>query len=660
MINTKLLINGYKQAWIDYAYKVRRVNKELSESSSKLFAIKKLKIIPMFSISVQSKERQLNFLLKSVKINNQGKGNFFYSIDEETVPLCFYKLIDNMPIDYSLVVNYSLDELKKNNSKTNNKILLENQRTIIIIKQYIDKICKTISNDITRKYILGIKSKKADTMEEALQRILFWNQILWQTKHCLVGLGRLDKVLERFNFPKNGEKIIEKFLLTLHQFYNYKSSSLLGDTGQIILLGGIEEDGTYFCNDYTHAFIKSLSKLKLSDPKILLRASNIMPSILLQEAAECIATGIGSPLISNDDIIIPNLIDFGYKQSDAYNYGVSACWEPLAIGKSLEQNNIATIHFGEVINKTITDKNFLVCKTQKELITLFYIKLKAEVERVIKLLNSYRWEYDPVQTLFTDGCIESGKDISSGGAIYNNYGVLSDGMSAAVNSIININKFCFESYKYSLSDIQMAIINNYTNSKELKVRLSLCEAGFGTDDENAILLTNSIIEKTKDFLIKYRNIYGGRVKFGLSSPSYVGYGSKVGATADGRTAGAPFSTHISRDNVSSPTELISFASKLKSNGISSNANVVDIMIQSNLLINNIERFTRLLLGAIKQGVFQMQFNVVSYKQLLEAKKNPGKFPSLIVRVWGFSAYFNDLPEDYQNALINRARKMEGV
>ena len=56
----------------------------------------------------------------------------------------------------------------------------------------------------------------------------------------------------------------------------------------------------------------------------------------------------------------------------------------------------------------------------------------------------------------------------------------------------------------------------------------------------------------------------------------------------------------------------------------------------------------------------MQMNVVDSKTLIEAKENPEKFPNLIVRVWGFSAYFNDLPEEYKNLLIERATKSENV
>ena len=56
----------------------------------------------------------------------------------------------------------------------------------------------------------------------------------------------------------------------------------------------------------------------------------------------------------------------------------------------------------------------------------------------------------------------------------------------------------------------------------------------------------------------------------------------------------------------------------------------------------------------------MQMNVVSSNTLIAARDNPEDFPNLIVRVWGFSAYFNDLPDDYKQVLINRALKSEEI
>ena len=122
----------------------------------------------------------------------------------------------------------------------------------------------------------------------------------------------------------------------------------------------------------------------------------------------------------------------------------------------------------------------------------------------------------------------------------------------------------------------------------------------------------------------------------------------------------PLGVHISANDSVAYSELVSFASQLNYTGYGSNGNVVDYFISPSFIQNNLEKFTHFIMLSIKKGFFQMQMNVVSSNTLIEAKKNPEQFPNLIVRVWGFSAYFKDLPVEYQDVLIKRAKLSEGI
>ena len=152
---------------------------------------------------------------------------------------------------------------------------------------------------------------------------------------------------------------------------------------------------------------------------------------------------------------------------------------------------------------------------------------------------------------------------------------------------------------------------------------------------------------------------GGKFKIGLSAPSYVTASKDCKASLDGRKNDEPFLVHISSDNANAYTELISFSSKIDYGDNRFNGNVVDFVVSPNFIDDNYEKFVDFLMLSIRQGFFEMQMNVVSSKMLLEAKKNPERFPNLIVRVWGFSAYFKDLPEEYKNVIIERTLKSEG-
>ena len=568
-------------------------------------------------------------ILKKASIKNQGVGDFFYSLDHSIVVKPKNTIIHNMPVDYDYVTNLELGDSVIENS----------------IRDYVKRI-----NDPR------VTLEKPHDLKSALQSILLWNALLWQTGHNLVGLGRLDKVLAKYPLPENAEDLLCDFLKTLHCEYTFKSGVLKGDTGQIILLGGLDENSEYFCNEYTKLFIKCVEKIHLPDPKLLLRCSKNMPKELMELSMECNATGIGSPLFSNDDIVIPKLIDFGYEANDAYNYGVSACWEPLSIGNSLEQNNLANVEYGSCMHQVLVDEMLSECSTFDDVLNVFYKKLENNSIQIKIGLDKIAWEDDPLLSLM----MGLNTDIAEGGAKYNDYGILSVGMSAAVNSLLNIKKFVFEEHKYTLKDVQKIILDNYQNSVDDFALFSENENGYGTESDEAISLTNKIIAKTETFFKDYRNKFGGKVKFGLSSPGYLMTGQNCGATLDGRKAGEAFQTHISRDKGEPLTEIMNFESKLKFTGTSANANVLDVMVPSSLLKDNVDKFATYMMAGIKAGIFQLQMNVLSYAQLVDAKAHPEKYPNLIVRVWGFSAYFNDLPEEYKDHLINRAKQMEHI
>lgn len=569
------------------------------------------------------------YILKKASIKNQGVGDFFYSLDHSIVVKPKNTIIHNMPVDYDYVTNLELGDSVIENS----------------IKAYVKRI-----NDPR------VTLEKPHDLKSALQSILLWNSLLWQTGQNLVGLGRLDKVLAKYPLPENAEDLLCDFLKTLHCEYTFKSGVLKGDTGQIILLGGLEENGEYFSNEYTKLFIKCIEKIHLPDPKLLLRCSKNMPKELMELSMECNATGIGSPLFSNDDIVIPKLIDFGYEEKDAYNYGVSACWEPLSIGNSLEQNNLANVEYGSCMHQVLVDEKLSECSNFDDVLNLFYQKLEDNSIQIKTGLDKIVWEDYPLLSLM----MGLKTDIAEGGAKYNDYGILSVGMSAAVNSLLNIKKFVFEEHKYTLKDVQKIVLDNYQDSDDDFSLFSENENGYGTESDEAISLTNKIIAKTETFFKDYRNKFGGKVKFGLSSPGYLMIGQNCGATLDGRKAGEAFQTHISRDKGEPLTEIMNFESKLKFTGTSANANVLDVMVPSSLLKDNVDKFATYMMSGIKSGIFQLQMNVLSYAQLVDAKAHPEKYPNLIVRVWGFSAYFNDLPEEYKDHLINRAKQMEHI
>ena len=598
---------------------------------------------------------------------------FFYSID------CFkflcpkFNVYGNTSTDYNMIVNSYITDGKFDIGNRND---IFNKNMLSMINGLQDYIAHCEEDkELMGQYkeqinaIKSIFNRPAMSFFEALQRILFINQMLWQTNHTLNGLGRMDRIL--FDLYNNDIKkgilsrddakdLLKHFFSVLHNYYWFKSGVLLGDTGQIIILGGREPDGSYYCNDLTYLFIEVSKELKLPDPKVLLRCSVNMPEDLLQLAIECISTGIGAPLLSNDDVVIPSMISCGFDEKDAYNYCTAACWEPLVPGISCDANNCASLNFAEPLVKVFDMEEFEKASSTEEVVALYVSRLKEYIRDKLTPLTKLEFEEDPLLSLLSRSSFERHKDITRGGAKYNNLGLTSVGLGAVVNSILNINKLVFYEKKYSIIELNSSRKNDFAGNERLISELKGLSPAYGSDDKDVVTLSKYILSVTSAEFSKYTTKYGGRFKFGLSSPNYIDGAKTIQATLDGRKTGEPFSVHISSSKSIPTTELLSFAMKLDYNDNRLNGNVIDFITTPGFLKNNLKKFSTLLRAGFVGGIFQIQMNVVDSKTLIAAKADPKLFPDLVVRVWGFSAYFNDLPDEYKDVLISRAIESEKV
>ena len=638
-----------------------------------------------------NKGTQIKNLFRKVDIHIP-KSGFIFFLDEFKHLSEDGHIIDNISIDYSRVLKSSVYEYNefyfhpkagRGFARDLSSDFIKNQLDALdgielLIYRIIKKLRNSNHKDRAKfaRYFENMIDKPAEHFEEALQRILFYNQLLWQTGHGLNGLGRLDKILEDYYFDdlNNGfisqeeaYDLIKSFLRTLHTYYWYKSAALMGDTGQVIILGGKYDDEYgeyYFYNDLTYMFIRAIKDLQLPDPKVLLRVSSETPRDLIELSLETINTGIGSPLFSNDEVVIDKMIEFGYDKEDANNYVVSACWEPSAVGKGFEQNNINFISYLKPLNEFFDNETEQFLENVNnfgELFNSYKYYLKKDADELVAFLDNIEWNSDPLLSLFIDNCNEKNMDISQGGAKYNHYGITTVGLANTVNSLYAIKKLVFEDKKYSLNELNKMRKNNFKKDKyqDAYNELKSIKPRFGMGDEEILDISNDIIQFLEDCFKDYTNKFGGKIKFGLSAPSYISAGAEINASFDGRKAGEPLSTHISLDTNKDFTEVLRFASKLDYGGAKFNGNVIDLMLSPDFIKNHSDKFTDFIYSSIKLGFFQMQMNVVDSKTLIEAKENPEAHPNLIVRVWGFSAYFNDLPEEYQDLLISRALKNEG-
>jgi formate C-acetyltransferase len=578
---------------------------------------------------------------------------------------------ENLTPDFSLIVTKGLLELKYPDEDVSNDFCRDYNRTIdsmVLLTERIAAAEEEAGDQRCAGWFWDMKDRPAQGFEEALQRILFADQLFWQMGHRLIGLGHLDQLLwESYQRDlqigaitrDSAKEILCDFLYTLHEYYWLKSNVLMGDTGQIILVGTKDMTGNYSCNELSYVLIEALMQLQLPDPKILLRVSRDMPRDLMELALKCMQTGIGSPILSNDDVVIPKLIAYGVEKKDAYQYGTSACWEPLIPGRSISPNNIGYLSYPKVMQRVWEQEAALEVTEFEQWMQYFYKELEKELDEVKERISEYRLQYNPLLSVFIRDCYANKSDVSTGGAAYNNFGITTVGLSNTINAIFNLKLRVFEEHSFTLKEVRNLLQKDFEGQEKLRQELKSTGLKYGSDRDEVISLTNKILRASTNAVKDYRNYLGGGLKLGVSAPSYIDAARDFPATFDGRHAGDAFGVHISSESGNGYTELINFAAGLDYGENRFNGNVVDFMVSPHFIEQNFDKMTDLLTIGVEVGFFQLQMNVVGSETLIAARKNPEKYQNLIVRVWGFSAYFHELPREYQDVLIRRALENEG-
>lgn len=602
------------------------------------------------------------------------KGRFIYFIDENYVmdTTRGYRC-ENLTPAYNKILEKGLRQMKYPED-INEKFCRDYNSVIDSMIFLVDRILEEMRKEENQykcqiRWFENLKEKPAAGFEEAIQRMLFVNQLFWQTDHRLTGLGAWDTFLIPFYEDETArglltkEKtldILKELFDILHRNFKFKSNVLMGDSGQIFVLGRTDENGAYICNDLTYLFIDAMREVQLPEPKCLLRVNRNTPKKLIECSLTSIATGIGAPLFANDDIIIPRLIEFGISPDDARQYTTSACWEPLIGGKSTSMNNMSVLNFMRAFDNLLKREPLERIQDFNALVDTYLVYLRRNMRAVKRAVSRHRIQYNPLLSIFMDDCYKNKKDISWGGARYHHIGITSVAMGNVVNALFAIRDLVFDKKEYSLTDVKKAVILNFSGYEVLQKKLKDMPSRYGMDNAEVIGLVNRITECAAKETENFRSYLGGKLKFGLSGSAYLDAAKGFGASFDGRNADEPFIVHISNEGNSGFTEIINFASQMNYTNNRFNGNVVDLMVSPNFINDNWEKFVEFLMMSIRRGFFEMQMNVVSSQTLIEAKEHPEQFPNLIVRVWGFSAYFKDLPDDYKNVLIERAQKSESA
>ena len=548
------------------------------------------------------------------------------------------------------------------------KEYLEALLTVLdLIQAFADRYraaAEKAGNRVVAETFSRIPAKAPQSYMEALQFLRLIHYCLWCSFNYHNTLGRFDQYMYPYYRAdmdsgtldrESALELTEEFFISCNKDSSLYTGMQQGDNGQSLVLGGLNPDGSDSYNELSDLCLEASLELKLIDPKINLRVSKNTPLALYEKGTRLTQKGLGFPQYAGDDVVIPALKRWGYEEADAYNYVVAACWEFIIPGRGMDIPNINTMSYVRTITETLD--RLPECENFEEYLGLVHSSILSQTEELVSSVKNIYMEPAPLMSLMMDGCIQNGKDVSHG-CRYNNYGFHGAGLSTAVDSLAAIRKYVFEEKSISAEDMVKMCREDFAGAEEIRNMLRYEAPKMGNDDDSVDALASQLLNWAAEALEGRTNDRGGIYRAGTGSAMYYVWDARDRcATPDGRRAGEELACNYSPSlfiRCEGPVSIIKSFSKPDlarvSNGGPLTIELTDTMFRSDESIRKVAMFVK---SFFDLGGHQMQINAVNREKMLDAKKHPEKYRNLIVRVWGWSGYFVELDECYQDHIIKR-------
>ena len=508
-----------------------------------------------------------------------------------------------------------------------------------------------------------VPMKGATNYYEALVTLRFMQYALRLNQMPHVTWGRFDQYAKPYYeaSKKAGMtddetlELTELFFIALNLDTDIYTGIQQGDNGQSLVLGGMTVDGKDGFNSLSEICLLASEELKIIDPKINLRVNKNTPISLYERGTRLTKQGLGFPQYCNDDVVIPALIEWGYDEEDARNYTVAACWEFIVPRCGTDVPNVEAFNFPLAVD-TATKKFLESAKTFDEFMLFVEREMEKQIDAIVEKYNKVEPFPEPFTSAFILPCVKTGRDIGAHGGKYKNYGVHGVGISNAADALSAIKKAVFEE-GLDKKELLTALESNFEGYDELWRRLDACPK-MGNNDDFVDDIASRLMDKFSGYLNGKKNNRGGIYRAGTGSAMYyIWSASQVGATADGRKANQPFGSSFSPSltaKINGPLSAVQSFTKYDLKRVA-NGGPFTIEIHDTVFRNEEgeKKVAALIKTFIDLGGHQIQINAINRDRLLEAQAHPEKHPNLIVRVWGWSGYFNELDVEYQNHVIKR-------
>lgn len=499
-----------------------------------------------------------------------------------------------------------------------------------------------------------VPRKPATTFREALQffRVLHFSLWLEGCYHNTV--GRFDQYMYPYfahdlaagvETPESAEELLADFFLSFNKDSDLYPGQQQGDNGQSMVLGGCDAEGNDCFNALSEMCLRVSKRLLMIDPKINLRVCSKTPIEVYRLGSELTAAGLGFPQYNNDDVIIPALEAYGYRHEDACNYVVAACWEFIIPGVGYEIVNIGAYNLPQAVREA----------------TFSYLPGAPDFETFLAGVDS---------TVRAGAVEKTAKkcaaaflpsplyDLLIPERRYRNFGFHVTGIAGAADALAAIRCHVFEKKDVDVPRLLSGLETDFEKDPQLLRLLRYESPKMGCDDDAVDSLATRLLDDFADGLEGKRNDYGGCYRAGTGTAMYyLWHANKIGATADGRRKGEPFGTNFSPNlftKTPGPVSVIRSFTK-QHLGRVCNGGPLTLEFASSMFADpeSTAKLAELVRFFILRGGHQLQLNAVNAEKLKDAQKHPENYGQLVVRIWGWSAYFVELDREYQDHVIAR-------
>lgn len=545
----------------------------------------------------------------------------------------------------------------------------------------------------------------ATSFYEAVQSVWFIQLILQiESNGHSLSYGRFDQYMYPYYIKDIQEKVITKdealelltclWIKTLTINKVRSQAHTLSSAGspmyQNVTIGGQTPDKKDAVNELSFIVLQSVAQTRLTQPNLTVRYHKNINKKFFDDCIEVMKLGFGMPALNNDEIIIPSFINWGVKEEDAYNYSAIGCVETAVPGKwGYRCTGMSYINFPRVLLCAMNDgvdlttgKRFTKgygyfkdMKSYEELLSA-WDKTVREMTRYSVIVEnaidkaSERDVPDILCSALTDDCIGRGKTIKEGGAVYDFISGLQVGIANMADSLAAIKKLVFEEKKITPIQLWNAILDDFQSDENKKIQAMLIDEvpKYGNDIDYVDNLVVEAYDSYLDEIKKYPNTryhrgpIGGIRYGGTSSISAnVGQGMGTMATPDGRNAYEPLAEGCSpahNADKNGPTAVFKSVAKLPTEKITGGVLLNQKMTPQMLSTEENKQKLEMLIRAFFNRLhgYHVQYNIVSRETLIDAQKHPEKHKDLIVRVAGYSAFFNVLSKKTQDDIIGRTEQ----